>query len=155
MEEWTSKWLYVTAGPFLTGCLHHSFQDDHDLKVFLLQLGLRHVPEGGVCINLMGNDQWGDQEETVVTCLKAHADVCLVQRDELAWWTRHMSRRLSESFAFSWCFCTDWHRILPFLIIYKQLNTKRKRKKNTLRSFFILSVSRRGYCHHISIGSVV
>lgn len=33
----------------------------------------------------MGDDKWRDQEETVIARLKAHADVCLVQRDELTW----------------------------------------------------------------------
>lgn len=75
----------ITVNPFLTGGLHHSLQNDHDLKVFLLQLGLRHVPEGRVGVNLVGDHQRRDQEETVVACLEAHADVCLVQRDELTW----------------------------------------------------------------------
>lgn len=69
--------------PFLTGCLHHSLQDDHNLEVLLLQLGLRHVPEGRMCVNLVGDHQRRDQEETIIACLEAHADVCLVQRDEL------------------------------------------------------------------------
>lgn len=72
-----------TFNSFLTSGFHHSLQDDHDLKVLLLQLCLWHVPESWACINLMGDDQRRDQEEAIISRLKAHTDVCLVQRDKL------------------------------------------------------------------------
>ena len=41
----------------LTCGLYHSFQDDNDLKVLLLQLGLGHVPEGRMYVDLVGDHQ--------------------------------------------------------------------------------------------------
>lgn len=89
----------ITVKPLLTSCLHHSLQDDHNLKVFLLQLGLWHVPEGWVCINLMGYHQRWNQEETVITCLEAHTDVCLVQRDEFTWRRQKSGQEIARSFS--------------------------------------------------------
>lgn len=75
--------MSVMVEVLLTCGLHHSLQDDHDLEVLLLQLGLGHVPEGRASVDLVGDHQGRDQEEAVVARLKAHADVGLVQRDEL------------------------------------------------------------------------
>lgn len=69
----------------LTCGLHHSLQNDNHLKVVLLQLALRHVPEGRAAVDLVGDDQWRHQEQAVVPRLKTHTDVCLVQRDKLTW----------------------------------------------------------------------
>lgn len=68
----------------LTCGFHHSFQDDHNLKLLLLQLGAGHLPEGAFLIDLVRDDERGHQEQPVISGVKSHVDVRLVQGNKLS-----------------------------------------------------------------------
>lgn len=67
----------------LTCSLHHALQNDHNLQVLFVKVGLGDLPEGAVLIDFMADDERGHQEEPVIPRVITHIHVCLVEGYEL------------------------------------------------------------------------
>lgn len=74
----------MSGTDFLTRRLHDSLEDDDDLKLFVGEGALRQVEKRALGINLVANGERRHQEQLICTRPKAHVQLALVQRQELA-----------------------------------------------------------------------
>lgn len=74
----------VLRTDFLTRRLHDSLEDDDDLKLFVGEGALRQVEKRAPGVDLVANGERRHQEQLIRARPKAHVQLALVQRQELA-----------------------------------------------------------------------